>query len=130
MNKPMSLPEVASAWIAAKEAERLAIQHRRELDAVIVQMSSQKDEGSVSSTAGDYAVKVTFKLDRKLDTEALQVAWASVPPAAQAAVKWKADLSLTAFKNLDQGSAHELEKYITTKPASPSVSVELATKEK
>lgn len=125
MNAPLSLAQVLPTWMQAKEDERKAIEHRRSLDKLIQSLLPTKDEGSITSTDGDYKVTVTYKLDRKLDTAALQLGWASLPPLAAEAIKWKADLSTTSFRALSDEDKAALSAYVTTKPASPTVSVEL-----
>jgi hypothetical protein len=126
MNAPaLTLAQVLPSWMQAKEDERKAIEHRRSLDNIVRSLLPTKDEGTVSQDDGNYKAVVTYKLDRKLDTSALQVDWSSLPPKAQDAIKWKAELSTTAFRSLSDDEKSSLSKYITTKPASPSVSVEL-----
>lgn len=124
MNAPLTLAQVLPTWMKVKEEERKAIEHRRELDKMIQSLLPKQDEGSVSAKDGDYKVTVTYKLDRKLDTSSLQANWMAVPASAQAAVKWKADLSTTSFRALSDQDKGALSAYITTKPASPTVSVE------
>lgn len=124
MNAPLSLAQVLPTWMQAKEDERKAIEHRRSLDELIKSLTPKKDEGSITQTDGDYKVTVTYKLDRKLDTTALQLDWATLPPRAAEAIKWKADLSTSAFRALSDEDKATLSAYITTKPSSPTVSVE------
>ena len=124
MNAPLSLAQVLPTWMQAKEDERKAIEHRRELDKMIQSLLPKKDEGSITETTGNYKTTVTYKLDRKLDTTALQLDWATMTPRAAEAIKWKADLSTSAFRALSDEDKVTLSAYITTKPASPTVSVE------
>lgn len=124
MSAPLTLAHVLPSWIQAKEDERKAIEHRRSLDKMIQDLLPKKDEGSISQADGDYKVTVTYKLDRKLDTERLQADWSALPVSSYVAVKWKADLSTAAFRALADSDRSVLAKYITTKPASPTVSVE------
>jgi hypothetical protein len=124
MNAPMTLAQVLPSWIQAKEEERKAIEMRRSLDKMIQDLLPKKDEGSITETNGDFKVSVTYKLDRKIDTEKLQESWGHLPMSAQCAIKWKADLSTSVFRTLADSDKAALAKYITTKPASPSVMVE------
>ena len=118
MSTPLTLAHVLPSWIQAKEDERKAIEHRRSLDKMIQDLLPKKDEGSISQADGDYKVTVTYKLDRKLDTEKLQESWGYLPESAQRAIKWKADLSTSIFRTLADSDKSALSKYITTKPAS------------
>lgn len=124
MNAPsVSLAQVLAAWMTAKEDERKAVEHRRELDLLIRSMLPVKDEGSVSQEEGNYEVKVQYKLDRKLDVTALQVNWASLPVSVQDSIKWKAELSTTEYRKLQPTDLAALAPFVTIKPASPSVAV-------
>lgn len=124
MNSPaITLAQVLPSWMQAKEDERKAIEHRRSIDELIRSLLPHKDEGSVTAADGDYKVSVQYKLDRKLDVPALQVAWASLPAPIQDAIKWKADLSTTAFRTLSDADRASISSFVTTKPASPTVSV-------
>ena len=125
----LSLNELAALRIAAKEREEAAVAHRREIDAAIVESMAGIAEGSVTKEAGDYKINVVFKMDRKLDTTALQSAWQALPPAAQESVKWKADLSVTEYRKLSEDDRAKLDTFITSKPATPAVKVESITKE-
>lgn len=88
----LSMTELVALRVQAKEREDAAIAHRREIDAAIVDAVGQVPEGTKSQDVDGWKVSVTFKLDRKLDTNSLQSAWGKIPIAAQNAVKWKADL--------------------------------------
>lgn len=125
MNAPgLTLAQVLPTWMQAKEDERKAVEYRRELDKMIQALLPKKDEGSVTETNGDFKVSVTYKLTRTLDTEKLQASWGQLPAAAQGSIKWKAELSTSIFRTLSDEDRASLSAYITTKPASPSVSVE------
>lgn len=124
MNAPMTLAQVLPTWMQAKEDERKATEYRRSLDKMVQELLPKKDEGSVSVAEGDYKVTVTYKLDRKLATTELQLDWAKLPPKAAEAIKWKAELSTTQFRALSDEDKAALSAYVTTKPASPTVSVE------
>ena len=125
MNAPMNLAQVIPTWMQAKEDERKAIEHRRQLDELIKSLLPTKEEGSVTATEGYYKVSVSYKLDRKLDTAALQLDWAKLPAKAAEAIKWKADLSMSVFRTLSDTDKAALSGYVTTKPATPTVSVEI-----
>jgi hypothetical protein len=128
MTEP-TLKDVLACWMQAKEDERKAIEHRRSLDKMIQSILPSKDEGSISQAEGDYKVTVSYKLDRKLDTPALQAAWHTIPERAHSALKWKADLSVSAFRTLSDDDKALIAKFMTTKPASPTVAVEIKEKE-
>jgi capsid protein len=119
--------ERVAARIAAKRAEDAAIKARREIDTSIAELlkDANKPEGSVSQKLPEgYKVTVTYKMDRKVDTDKLTTNWAKLPLDVQAAFKWKADLSVSEFRKLEGKAALSASQYFTTKEASPSITIE------
>lgn len=120
----MKLETLAKQWLMAKEQERTAIEERRKIDRAIAEMMEKKQEGTVSIGIGDYKAAVTYKMERKVNTDALRKAWQAIPEAAQSAIKWKAEVSVSALRLLSDDERASLSDYITTKPATPTVTVE------
>lgn len=78
----ISLSTLVAARIEAKRAEDAAVKARREVDAQIAEFLKDpaKLEGSVSQKLAEgYKVTVTYKLDRKVDTDALKTGWKNSP---------------------------------------------------
>ncbi len=69
----ISLSELIAARIAAKRIEDEAIAERRLIDKQIADMLKDpaKPEGSISQRTEGCKVTVTYKIDRKVDTDAL-----------------------------------------------------------
>ena len=128
MMKPITLAEIVAARIAAKRIEDDAIAARRELDTQIATLLQDPDkpEGSVSQKLDGLKVTVTYKVDRKADTERLQADWAKLPEPVTKAFKWKPEVSVSELRKLMGGDAAVAAAYITSKPGSPSVSIEVA----
>ena len=124
--KPLNLQELINIRIAAKREEDAAVTERRRIDAAIAELlkDPNKPEGSISQKLEGYKVTVTFKVDRKADTDKLSADWAKLSPAAQAAFKWKADVSVGELKKLDGKDAKAAAAYITSKEATPSITIE------
>lgn len=123
----ISLSTLVAARIAAKREEDAAVKARREVDAQIAEFLKDpaKLEGSVSQKLAEgYKVTVTYKLDRKVDTDALKAGWEKLPFDVQAAFKWKADLSISEYRKLDEKVQLNAAKFFTTKEASPSITIE------
>jgi hypothetical protein len=132
MNAPVTLAQVLSVWMQAKEDERKAIERRRDLDKTIQSMLPKKDEGSITETTEDYKATVTYKMTRSVDADMLAGMWSAMSEQAQKAFKWKAEASTTELRKLQEFRPDDyafVAAAITTKPASASVSVELITKE-
>ena len=126
--KPMTITELVAARIAAKRDEDAAIAARREIDAALAALLKDpaKPEGSISAPAGDWKITVTFKVDRKVDSEALSKAWATLPKDVQDSFKWKADVSVSALRKLALADASKAAVFVTAKEASPSIDIKAA----
>lgn len=124
--KTITINELVAARIAAKRAEDAAIKARREVDAQIAELlaDATKPEGSISEKLDGYKVTVTYKIDRKVDTDALTKSWEKLPLDVQAVFKWKADLSVSEFRKLEGKAQLSASQFITSKPATPSITIE------
>lgn len=125
--KTITINELVAARIAAKRAEDEAIAERRRIDASIAELlrDANKPEGSISQKLPEgYKVTVTYKLDRKVDTEKLTTEWSKLSLDVQAAFRWKADLSISEFRKLEGVAQVAASQYFETKPASPSITIE------
>lgn len=122
----ISITELIAARIAAKRNEDAAVQARREIDKQLAEMlaDANKPEGSISQKAGGYKITVTYKLDRKVDTEALTKDWSKLPIDIQNIFKWKADVSVSEMRKLEGAASTKAAAYITTKQGSPAITIE------
>jgi hypothetical protein len=120
------LNELIKARLNAKRAEDAAAAARREIDEQIVNLMRPADklEGTVSEKTGEYKIAVGFKLSRKVSTEDLQKSWDKLTAEQQGVFKWDADVSVAALKKLDDKAKLAVSKFITSKPASPSITIE------
>lgn len=119
-----TLAELKTAWQAAKAAETKAQTERRAIEESILALMPKKPEGTV--TDKDAGLSVTFKVNRTIDTAAVQRDWDKLPEPATKAIRWKAELDTKAFKALadfDSGSYQALIQYVTTKDAKPSIDI-------
>lgn len=122
----LTLDQLIAARLSAKRIEDSAVTARREVDEQIANLlrPSDKLEGTVSQKAGDYKISVTYKLSRSVSTDDLQKAWDKLSVDQQGAFKWKADVSVSALRKLDDKAQAAVAKFITSKPASPTISLE------
>lgn len=122
----VSLSELIAARLAAKRAEDAAVAARREIDEQITNLLRPADklEGTVSEKVGEYKISVVYKLTRSVSTEDLQKGWDKLSAEQQGAFKWKADVSVAALRKLDDKAVLKASNYITTKEASPSITIE------
>lgn len=116
------------SWLDAKRSEDEARAQRLEVEAQIVALVGVKDEGVTSFENDQFKVKTTGKVTRSVDTGAIQDVWEVLPEEVKKCFKWEAKLDTKEFRHLcsmrDDLASH-LNKYITSKPAKPSISVEL-----
>jgi hypothetical protein len=122
----ITIDQLIAARLAAKRGEDAAVAARREIDEQISNLLRPADklEGTVSQKAGEYKISVTYKLSRSVDTEDLQKAWDKLSAEQQGAFKWKADVSVSALRKLDDKAQIAVSKFITSKPASPTITIE------
>ena len=124
--KAVSLSELIAARIAAKRIEDEPITERRNIDKAIADMlrDPAKPEGSISQRTEGCKVTVTFKIDRKVDADKLTKAWDTLSTGAQAAFKWKPDVTVSELRKLSQPDAAAAAVFITSKDGSPQITIE------
>ena len=123
-----TIQDLVTARIAAKRIEDEAVQKRREIDEQIsLQLSTGKAEGTESMKLPDIGAKVTvtYKVTRKVDTEALQERWEFLSEEQRAAFKWSADISVTALRKFEGNDLVAVSKFFESKPASPTIKIEM-----
>lgn len=121
----IDLNALKSIWLASKAAEDSAKAIKLEAEsAILAHFPTDKTEGSV--TNADFGITVAYKLTRTVDSEGVQNAWNDLSANAQKAFKVKFDIDLKqyrAIQDLDQTAYAELAKFVTSKPAKPSISI-------
>ena len=123
-----TIQDLVTARIAAKRIEDEAAQKRRDIDEQIsLQLSKGKAEGTESMKLPDIGAKVTvtYKVTRKVDTEALQERWEYLSEEQRAAFKWSADISVTALRKFEGNDLVAVSKFFESKPASPTIKIEM-----
>lgn len=116
-------------WLAAKEAERLAVEQRRAIeDQLIAELRvAETDEGTRTVEAGKYKVKITCRMNRRIDAEALQeiAAECGITDHLGDLFRWKPEINAKAWKAADESITKPLLAAITTQPGRPSFAIEL-----
>lgn len=116
------------SWLDAKRSEDAARAQRLEIEAQIVALVGVKDEGVTSVEVDQFKVKTTGKVTRSVDTDAVQDVWEVLPEEVKKCFKWEAKLNTKEYRalcSMREDLAPHLNKYITSKPAKPSISIEL-----
>lgn len=125
--EPSPLDLAAQQYREAKAAEAAARDRRIAAEETIIGILGVKEEGTTSEKTEYFAVKTVGKLNRTLDT----AAWESVRgdvPEGLAPIEYKPALDLKRLRALETANPKVfaiVAAAIITKPAKPSVSVDL-----
>lgn len=126
----MTISQLVAARISAKQAEDEAIAERRRIDEQLAELlkNPNKPEGAISQKLEDMGLTltVTYKINRTVDAKKLQAEWDKLSAGAQAAFKWKPEVSVTELRKLEGIDATVASAYITSKPGAPSVEIKAA----
>lgn len=117
----------AAGWLAAKEEERAAVEKRREYEdamRALAQVAEDK-EGVTTIKNGDYVIKLTSRIDRKVDSDLLQeiAAESGLTEHLSNLFRWKPEINASAWKNADASITRALSGAITAKPGRPSFQI-------
>lgn len=133
-NHQQEMAAAAEAVRAAREVERSAQTARLDAEQKLIALASTgaelPTEGTYTERFGALKVSITNKLTRSVDQGELVKVAGQIPDAiGQRLFRWSADVNLRELRFLqsnDPEIAALVSKCITTKPAKPAVSVELA----
>lgn len=123
----MSIDELSSAWMEAKEAERVAVERRRAIEdhlALVMELSPELDS-TVTRKDGNYVIKAVGRLNRKVDSEKLQelAAEAGLTDHLSTLFRWKPEIEMKAWKATDPSITSALADAITVTPGRPSFTI-------
>jgi len=124
MNAQIPIAVLVAHLRQAKAAETQAIENRRNIEAQIVSRFAVPD--GCQGTVKDDEFSIKYSVTRKVDTEALQAAWAALSPNTQKAFKWSADVDLKHYRaliDLDPDNAYQAQGFVTTRPAKPALTL-------
>lgn len=130
----MSAEHLLAQWVSAKEAERQATEARRAIEDELLQNGFSVDPfKSMTKTFqhGDYSVKVTNRLIKKVDPDELQrlAAENGLIDHLSALFRWKAEVNAEAWGNAAPAITQPLTGAITTTPGRPSFAITITKKE-
>lgn len=118
---------IAAEWAAEKEVERIAVENRRRLEDEMVKTWALVPnlDGTVTKEVDGYAIKITGRVDRKVDAEKIQelAAQHGLESHLGTLCRWKPELNLTVWKATDPTITKLLAPAITAKPGRPSFSI-------
>lgn len=121
------LADLAVEWSEAKEAERKAQEKRREIEDAIGRLAKLPADldGTERLDADGWEIKVVGRIDRKVDTDALQdlAREAGLTDHLAALFRWKAEINAKAWERADESITRPLTGAITSKPGRPSFAI-------
>ena len=121
------IKQLAAQWIAAKEAERVAIEERRTVeDAIKALVEFAEDtEGTETIKPDEYIIKIAGRIDRKVDGDKVQELAAEYGLTDHLAklFRWKPEINMAVWKSTDESITRPLAAAITAKPGRPSFSI-------
>ncbi|HUW79500.1 MAG TPA: hypothetical protein VMV54_01245 [Acidocella sp.] len=125
----LDLDTTAAEWIAAKEAEREAVERRRALEDHMLSLLGVPDtlDGTATTeTDGKHKIKVVGRIGRKVDGDLAQeiAAEHGLENYLAKLFRWKPDLDLAVWKATDPEVTTPFLKAITSKPGRPSFTIE------
>jgi len=116
--------EIAAEWHAEKEVERIAVENRRRLeDEMVKSFGLQPDlDSTVTKQIGDYVIRITGRIDRKVDADKIQelAAQHGLESHLSTLCRWKPEINLSVWKATDPTITKLLAPAITAKPGRPS----------
>lgn len=123
-----TLEQSAAEWMAAKEAEALAVMLRRQAEDRMASLIgiAESQEGTTNAEApGGYRIKITSRIDRKVDAELVQelAASAGLSDHLPSLFRWKPELNKSQWDHAAQRIRDALAPAITAKPGRPSFSI-------
>lgn len=125
----ITMDDLADRWVAYKEAERISIEKRREIEDQIVARINFPEtfEGTENLTdvGSAYAIKIEGRINRSVNAEKL-IAIADeegLETQISALFRWKPEINMTAWKAADQSITKPLSKAITANAGRPSFTI-------
>ena len=123
----MNLYDLTNNWMRWKEAERLAVEHRRICeDSIVKLLSIPADlDGVDTQEVGDFELKISGRIDRKVDADKVQqlAAEAGLETHLSTLLRWKPEINMSAWKNADPSITTPLLGAVTSRPGRPSFAI-------
>jgi hypothetical protein len=116
---------LAEQWLVAKRVERDATESRRAIEDAMLAAIPKTDEGTKQIKSDEYSIKVTYRIDRKVDAELVQeiAAEHGLSEHLGRLFRWKPEVNMTAWKAADESITRPLAAAITAKPGRPSFAI-------
>jgi len=121
------LKELSRQWLQFKADEELATIERRKIEDQIVKLLeiAENFEGTETAEPEGFVVKISGRIDRKVDGDKVQELAAEFGLSDHLAklFRWKPELNMSAWKAADATITGPLAGAITAKPGRPSFKI-------
>lgn len=121
------LNTLSEMWLAAKEAEREAVEDRRRIEDRIKSLVGVAEnlEGTETVEPDQFTIKIVGRIDRKVDSDKLQeiAAEHGLTEHLSSLFRWKPEVNMAAWKAADPSITKPLSAAITAKPGRPSFTI-------
>jgi hypothetical protein len=121
------LQNLSAAWMLQKTTEEHAVIERRKVEDQIVKLLeiAENFEGTETAEPEGFVVKISGRIDRKVDGEKVQELAAEFGLTDHLAklFRWKPELNMSAWKAADATITGPLAGAITAKPGRPSFKI-------
>lgn len=116
---------LSDRWIQLKEQERQATEARREIEDQLYELVNNKPDGSATTNHDGFVIKVTRRMNRKIDADLLQEIAAEHGTTEQLSTlfRWKPDIDMRAWKSADESITKPMLDAITTSEGRASFSI-------
>jgi len=119
---------LAALWLTAKQTETDAIAERRRLEDRIKSLVgiSENLEGTETVSPEGYSIKISGRLDRKVDGDKLQdlAAEHGLTEHLSRLFRWKPEVNLKLWRDADPAITAPLSGAITVAPGRPTFKIE------
>lgn len=123
----VSLQNLSALWIEAKAREVKAINDRRTIEDQMRSLIGIADnlDGTMTAKPDGYVVKVTGRINRKVNADKLQelAAEAGLTEHLSSLFRWKPEINMTAWKATDAAITTPLLGAITSEAGRPSFAI-------
>ena len=124
---PNDMNHLAVLWLGAKQDEKNATEDRRAIEDHIKKLARISDQLDSTETVGasDFEIKVEGRIDRKVDSEKLQMlaTESGLTDHLSTLFRWKPEINMALWKAADESITGPLAGAITAKPGRPSFKI-------
>jgi hypothetical protein len=121
------LQKLARDWLEYKRVEERAVEDRRKVEDRIKSLVgvADQEEGTTTAKPDGFTVRITGRLDRKVDADKVQelAAEYGLTEHLGQLFRWKPEVNMTAWRSADESITRPLADAITTKAARASFKI-------